>query len=243
MTLPRGVIGNPEATPKCDPVDFVELAASLSSTRCPANTQIGYLDIPIAESTRKYAQGDFSIIDGVLNRVAIYNLEPPYGVPADLAFNTPSCRLTSTRSSIPARTTRSRRSPRTSQTRLRSAAVKSPSGEFPVTRRTTSSAPSPKSSRKDIVLGAPFGGAEIRPFLTTPTDCGFDNGGARIRADSYNHPGKFSPIQEYCDPLNVTGCDDPRFRFEPEISLQPTSRDAGGPTGLDVHLEVPQRND
>ncbi len=41
----------------------------------------------------------------------------------------------------------------------------------------------------------------------------------------------------------MTGCDDSRFRFEPDISLQPTSRDAGGPTGLEVHLEVPQQND
>ena len=40
----------------------------------------------------------------------------------------------------------------------------------------------------------------------------------------------------------MTGCDDPRVRFKPQINLQPTARDAGSPTGLDVHLEVPQRN-
>ena len=57
------------------------------------------------------------------------------------------------------------------------------------------------------------------------------------------HPGNFTPTEEYGSPLNVKGCDDRRFRFEPDIALQPTSRAAGGPTGLDVHLEVPQRND
>ena len=74
-------------------------------------------------------------------------------------------------------------------------------------------------------------------------DCGIENGGARVRFDSYQHPGEFSAVQQYGDPLDVNGCDDPRFRFEPDISMQPTSRDAGAPTGLDVHLNVPLRND
>ncbi len=74
-------------------------------------------------------------------------------------------------------------------------------------------------------------------------DCGVENGGALLRVDSYQHPGEFTPTEEYGKPLNVTGCEDPRFRFEPEVNLQPTDQHAGAPTGLDVHLEVPQRND
>ena len=74
-------------------------------------------------------------------------------------------------------------------------------------------------------------------------DCGADNGGSRIRVDSYGNPGNFTPVEEYGNPLNVTECDDPRFRFEPKIALQPTDQHAGAPTGLDVHLEVPQRDD
>ncbi len=35
----------------------------------------------------------------------------------------------------------------------------------------------------------------------------------------------------------------PRFRFEPDISLPPTDRHAGAPTGLEVKLKVLQRND
>ena len=74
-------------------------------------------------------------------------------------------------------------------------------------------------------------------------DCGVENGGPASSVDSYQQPGEFTPVQEWPDPLNVTGCEDPRFRFEPDIELQPTDRHSGAPTGLDVHLEVPQRND
>src|SRR5262249_21303707 len=70
-----------------------------------------------------------------------------------------------------------------------------------------------------------------------------DNGGHKLRVDSYSHPGEYTPTEEDSHALNVTGCEDPRFRFEPKTSLQPTSHDAGAPIGLDVHLEVPQRND
>ncbi len=93
------------------------------------------------------------------------------------------------------------------------------------------------------VAGAPFGGAAIRPFFTNPMDCGVENGGALIRMDSYQHPGEFTPVQEWPNPDNVSGCEDPRFRFEPDIALQPTDRHAGAPTGLDVNLKVLQRND
>jgi hypothetical protein len=77
----------------------------------------------------------------------------------------------------------------------------------------------------DIALGAPFT-APIRPFFTSATDCDFDNGGQRIRIDSYQNPDDFTGVQEDSHPLNVTGCEDPRFRFEPEISLQPSTEDA-----------------
>ena len=243
VTLPRGVIGNPEATPKCDPVDFAEQGATLTSTACPSNTQVGYIDIPMAETTRNYAQGDFTIIDGTLNRVSIYNLEPPKGVAADFAFNAAYVQAHIYPVLDPAQDYAIKSvSPNVSNAvTIRGAEVTFwgvPGDPAHDKFRAFS-----KLQPDAIALGAPFNGAEIKPILTAPTDCGFDNGGARIRVDSYNDPEQFSPVREYADPLNVTGCDDPRFRFEPQISMQPTSRDAGGPTGLDVHLEVPQRDD
>jgi hypothetical protein len=230
VTLPRGIVGNPEATPKCDPLLFAEVGASGASTGCPSNTQVGYIDISSNE------------LVGVPTRVAIYNLEPPKGVPSDLAFNAGGFVQAHIYANIdPAQ----------------NYAVQSVSPNISNlidvlgAEATIWGVPGDPAHDKfraypvlteNKALGASFSGT-IRPLLTNPSDCGFDNGGSRIRVESYAEPGVFTPVREYANPDNVTGCGDPRFRFEPDIAMQPSDRHAGAPTGLDVHLEVPLRND
>jgi hypothetical protein len=241
VTLPRGLVGNPEALPKCDPTVFAELGAVSGSTACPPQTQVGYLNGSITDGTSNRGQGALS--KGFLNRVPIYNLEPPRGVAADFGFNAGGLIQAHIYPTLdPAQNYAIK-----TVTPHISSLVQVRGSE--VTFWGVPADPAHDKFRYfsgpfgvDPALGAPFEGS-IRPFLTNPMDCGFDNGGARIRIDSYNHPGQFSPTEEHPDPLNVKGCDDPRFRFEPDITMQPTSRVAGGPTGLDVHLEVPQQND
>jgi uncharacterized repeat protein (TIGR01451 family) len=236
VTLPRAMIGNPEAVPKCDPVAFAERGATSSATTCPPNTQVGYLNVLTTS-------GFESFRDRSLSRVPIYNLKPPKGTPADFGFNAGNLvqghiyptldpaqdyaikTVTPDISSLIA--------VRGSEVTFWGVPGDSAHDKFRYFSKET----------EGNALGASFGGAGIRPILTNPTDCGFDNGGARIRIESYQNPGDFTPIEENQNPLNVTGCEDPRFRFEPKIALQPTDRHAGAPTGLDVHLEVPQRND
>jgi uncharacterized repeat protein (TIGR01451 family) len=233
LTLPRGMLGNPEATPKCDPSAFAAQGSTLNSTGCPADTQVGIVNV------RTAAQ-----VDGTLSRVAIYNLEPPKGVAADFAFNAGGF------------------------VQAHIYAEPDPSQDYAIKTITPNISsfetvlgsevtfwgvpgdPAhdkfrayPHETADEKVIGAPWGSAPIRPLLTNPADCGVDNGGSRIRMDSYNNPGIFTPITEWPNPLNVTGCDDPRFRFEPEVNLSPTDSHAGAPTGLNVHLEVPQRDD
>ncbi len=245
VTLPRGFSGNPESTPKCDPVDFGETGISLSATQCPPDTQVGYLNVLMKEgTTRKNARGNFYNTNETLTRVPIYNLEPPTGVPADFGFNAGTYVLGHIYPNLdPAQNYAIKTSTPniSSLVRVRGSEVTFwgvPADPAHDKFRYFVGVPSDSPS-----VGAPWGSAAIRPLLTNPVDCGFDNGGARIRVDSYNDPGNFTPVQEYGNPLNVEGCDDPRFRFEPEVSLQPTNKDAGAPTGLAVHLEVPQRSD
>ena len=245
VTLPRGMIGNPEAVPKCNPTDFAEQGALLNSTACPSDTQVGYLNIYTNDGPSNYGDGQLINLDQLLlNRVALYNLEPPRGQVADLAFNagglvqghiypTPDPAQEYAIKSVTANISS------LVQVRGTEVTIWGVPGDPAHDRFRWYT----KKQEDDGVLGAPWGSAPIRPFLTNPMDCGFDNGGARISIDSYNHPEEFSAVTEYGDAMNVTGCEDPRFRFEPEISLQPTDRHAGAPTGLDVHLEVPQRND
>ncbi len=90
---------------------------------------------------------------------------------------------------------------------------------------------------------APRSKETIRPFFTNPMDCGEENGGASVQVESYAQPGAHPARRKARAMTTSTGCEDPRFRFNPDISLQPTDRHAGAPTGLEVKLEVPQRND
>jgi hypothetical protein len=231
VTLPRGLVGNPEALPKCDPSLFAQNGATPSSTACPSNTQVGYLNITV------------NFLIGTFSRIPIYNLEPPKGVPADFAFNAAGFVQAHIYPNVdPAQ----------------NYAIKGVSPNIGNLIDVLGSEVTfwgvPGDSVHDKfraltekvegkALGAAWGSAPIRPLFTNPSDCGFDNGGAKIRVQSYQFPDEFTPVEEHPDPLNVTGCDDPRFRFEPKISLQPTSKEAGASTGLAVQLEVPQRND
>jgi hypothetical protein len=241
-TLPRGMIGNPEATPKCDPVDFARYAATAEES-CPSDTQVGYLSVPVGNDLSDYGSGD--LFPNPNNRVVkapIYSLVPPRGVPADFAFNAEGVQghiypvLDPAQNYAIKAVTPNIGAPLLYKARSAEVTFWGVPGDAAHDRYR-------RHQENAVNVGAPWGSAPIRPLLTNPTDCDFDNGGARIRLESYGRPGVFTPVTEYGDPLNVTGCNDPRFRFEPQIALQPTSRAAGGPTGLDVHLEVPQRND
>jgi hypothetical protein len=234
-TLPRGMISNPEATPKCDPVKFTEKGATKNSTACPANTQVGYLNVATA--------GNLTLHQA-LTRVPVYNLEPPKGQVADFGFNGGGYVQGHIFGSLDP-----------GQNYAIKALTPNISTLVPVTGSEVvfwgvPGDPAhdkfryyPKVQPGNVAVGASFGATSIRPLFTNPSDCGFDNGGTRLRLESYNQPGIFTPVEESPHHHNVNGCDDPRFRFDPDISLQPTSRAAGAPTGLDVHLQVPQRND
>jgi hypothetical protein len=243
QTMPRGFYGNPEAMPACDPIDFVGGGAGV---KCPPDTQVGYITVALGFSKILHGQGIlFENPEDAIVNLPVYNLERPYGVPIDLAFSaagivqahiypSPDPAQNYALLSISPNIANFNGIARIKATELTIWGV--PGDPAHDRFRIDFTGPEYK-------VGAPWGSAPIRPFLTNPMDCGFDNGGALIRVDSYEQPGQFSPTQETDDPLNVEGCDDPRFRFEPEVALQPTSRGAGGPTGLDVHLEVPQRDD
>jgi uncharacterized repeat protein (TIGR01451 family) len=247
VSLPQGSIGNPEATPKCSPADFARIGTNLSTTACPTDTQVGYLNIPLT------GQNYGPVGMGFASRVAIYNLVPPKGTSADFAFNAggfvqahiyanpdpgQNYAIKTTTPNISALEII-----RGSEVTFWGVPGDPAHDKFRYYTEPLHTGETGEFGEIVNDLGAPWGSAPIRPFLTDPMDCGFDNGAAKIRVDSYSHPGEFTPIEEGKDPLDVSGCDDPRFRFEPEIALQPSDLHAGAPTGLDVHLKVPQRND
>jgi uncharacterized repeat protein (TIGR01451 family) len=246
VTLPRGLYGNPEAAPKCKPFEFLAQGAvgdellGANSTACPSDTQIGYLNLDLSDTEGAAGFGIFG--PGSANRIAIYNMVPPKGVPADFGFHISGLVDAHIYPSLDASHGYSIKTTTPYINDLL------PVRGADVTFWGVPGDPAHDKFRafstaqdKRQVYGAPAS-TPLRPFLDMPMDCGTENGPFLMRADDWRSPEAFTPIEESEAPLDVTGCDDRRIRFEPQVRLQPTSRAAGGPTGLDVHLEVPQRD-
>lgn len=69
VDLPPGLIGNPNATPKCDEQQIQDPAANLE---CAKSTQVGISELRFTSGTAP---------------MPIYNMVPPPGIPAQFAFN------------------------------------------------------------------------------------------------------------------------------------------------------------
>jgi hypothetical protein len=241
-TLPVGLIGNPESVPKCDPQAFAATGVEGNSTNCPANTQVGYLNVETSNGTRRHGWEQSTTT--LLKRIALYNLEPPRGVPADFGFGAGGLVLGHIYPELDAAHgyAITANSPGISDL-LGVRRVEVTFWGVPGDPAHDKLRYFPEDVHTGEAFGASFGSAAIRPLLTNPMDCGVDNGGSRISAESWNDPGHFTPSEETGNHMVVEGCDDQRVRFNPAVALQPTSRAGGGPTGLTLHLEVPQRDD
>ncbi len=78
------MIGNPEALPKCDPVDFANLSKVTETASCPADTQAGYIGLTLQGGNGNFGQGGGEFF---FTKIPIFNMQPPKGVIADFAFN------------------------------------------------------------------------------------------------------------------------------------------------------------
>ncbi len=86
----------------------------------------------------------------------------------------------------------------------------------------------------------------VKPFLSNPTSCGSFE--ASMRSDSWEEPQPEDLLTEpvlQAGPLAATDTVGPiveceRVPFEPSIEVQPSTRSAESPTGLNVSLLVPQ---
>ncbi len=252
VSLPRGLVGNPEALPKCATSDFLQEGLSpFTATGCPSNTQVGYIDLELNLSATEHGYGIFSGAGNAFSRIAIYNLVAPKGTPVDLGFRAGGfvyghiyAQLDPTRDYA----IKSISPDISTGAPVRGARVTiwgvpgDPAHDLYRAVPPVNFTPGGAAIHDRDPYGAAFTNAPVRPFLTMPSDCGTDNGPFLMRADSWAAKGEFTPLLEGEERVNVEGCDDPRIRFEPEVSIQPTTRDASQPTGLDIHLETPQRD-
>lgn len=243
--LPRGLIGNPEATPKCTSAEFLHIApgGGAYAASCPVATQVGTLDLDLSgEGVNAGGHGEpggygnFAV--SFAKRIPVYNLVPPRGEPADFGFNFSGYvgHIYPTLDPAHGYAIEATTPAISSILDVRGARFTLWGVPADPAHDDLRAVPGTQS------FGASSDAASIRPLVTLPMDCGVENGPFQMTAESWQNPGNWSPTQT-TTPLNVNDCEDQRVRFEPQITMQPTTADAGAPTGLDVHLQVPQRND
>lgn len=221
VRLPPGMIGNPQALPRCTPL---QMGTGLEEVDCPQDAQVGITEVTLGGETPETFRepvynmtspggdvvarlGFFAKIFPVFINVRIdpvdYSLIASIeGAPAAAALSAASTTLWG----VPA----------------------SPSHD---SERIT---PAESEKHESPPGGRPATLPEV-PFLSNPTSCGFERF-VSVRANSYALPQQFS-VKTAPFP-QIVGCE--KLSFKPKLSVIPTNPQASSPTGLDATLEIPQ---
>jgi hypothetical protein len=227
IDTPPGLVGNPEAMPKC-PETGLKAAANGNGAKCPVATQVG-VGGPLG-------------FDGTLDPRAVYNVEPPEGVPAMFAFNYNGVVVRMTPSVRP--------------------------GDFGITVDSGVISQGIQMYGAEVTIwGVPadpahdafrdsgmFGGFYFPPasteaprkaLLSLPTSCPATPSLITTRMDGWYSIGDIATRSFSSDPddaaYEFTGCE--RLSFAPTTTVATTTNAADSPTGLDVDVSVPQTDE
>jgi len=222
VDLPPGFVGNPNAVSECTQAEFTIEA-------CPRSSQVGNIALIVRSA--------FPLQFYTMLHTPVYNLAHPRGVVSDLAFVVAG-------------------NPIHVKVSLDPANHYAITSEAPVINETL-----PPFNQKLTLWGVPAApshdlercpgpsehldspepcpaNAVVKPFLSLPSQCESDNVFRLHHYDSWQHPGVFGPEIDYTMPGLIEHCERPRF--EPEVEIEPTGKQANTPTGLDVHVKVAQ---
>jgi hypothetical protein len=214
VDLPRGLVANPLAVPVVCP----SMEDVIAKT-CPTGSAVGLIDVDV----------DLHSLDTTI-RLPIFSITPEVGLPAQFGF----AELDNIKSSF------------TLSPRLRAddgyaiSLDVSPSVQSPALRRLHEGLFCSFGAK---VNGNTFEGcreasdplANDVPLATNPTRCSGTPPTSKVSTDSWEHPEDFVSA-EVADPSN-TGCEG--IDFQPTVSLEPTSKQADSPTGVDVEITMP----
>ena len=217
LILPKGLIGDPTATPTC-PIAVVVL----NESPCPRDTAVGSAVVQVTVG------GPF------FQKKLIYNIPPYPGEPAAFAMNP----------LFPVRIDTHVRADGDYGITVSSNDI-TEAGAVLAADITLWGVPADHNGSGPETTGPftpSFGGpsGEPRvPLLTNPSECSGTPLTSSFRADSWLHPGDFTTPVTY-DMGAITGCEKPEF--SPTIDAQPTTNLADAPSGLDFKLHLPQKN-
>jgi hypothetical protein len=220
--LPPGFVGNPTAVGECRNADLLNLT-------CPLSSQVGRIEVLIypPEASHRWALS-----------YPIFNLSHPRGTIADLAFIPLGFPVHIKASLDP-----------TNQYAIQTESPNIPE-VVPIYRTKVTiwgvpGAPSHDGERcspgelEVTSKNCPVEGSE-KPFLTVPARCDVAHVMRLHHYDSWQERGLFGPEVDYDMPNQSTDCDRPRF--DPDVEIVATGKQANTPTGLDVHVKIAQND-
>jgi hypothetical protein len=229
VSLPPGLVGDPNNFPRCSTGQFN------AGVNCPIDSQVGIVKVVLEESE-----------EGEVFTEPLYNLEPPRpSMVARLGFPAAIQKVFIDVSV------------RTGSDYGVTATVHQATGQSPIIFATTTLWGSPAdpshdeqrltvlealncSGVTDTACEAPEGkrssGLLPVPFLSNPTAC--EDQPVGFTATSYQHPGEV--FSSGASLPQITGCE--AISFQPSLRVEPSSHQAGAPTGLSTVLKIPQTN-
>lgn len=231
VDLPPGFIGNPSAVGECTQADF-------TFGVCPPSSQVGRIDLRIYPILAVAPSASYSSLT-----TGVFNLSHPRGTVSDLAFAVGGNPV-HIKVSLDAANHYAIRSVVSNINETRPAYTQNltlwgvPADSSHDSERcpsfTTENLPGVGgNTREECSTDTPK-----KPFLAIPSQCESDNVFRMHHYDSWQNPGAYGPELAYTMPGLITDCDKPRF--EPDVEIVPTGKQANTPTGLDVHIKVAQ---
>jgi hypothetical protein len=226
--LPRGLVGNPQATPKCTGPRVLNPFGNNGGIPCPRSTIVG-------TATFELSYGPAAGPGGVYT-VFLYNVEPTLGSPAALEFMALNV---SVRMDV---------SVEADGNYAIRAAINNVSEGYPLLFADVTlwdipadhQGPGPLSTIYGDAYGGPLDNAERKPFLSNPTRCDGQPLQTIYRATPWRPLDIAPPPTAGLSPA-LTGCAD--VPFTPTTSVAMSTSDPDAPTGMDVAIASPQNLD
>lgn len=222
VDLPPGLVGNPNAVPKCTVEQFASF--NTGGEGCPQDTQVGITRIRQYKFFIALTEPIYNLEtpgDETVARLGFYSATLPYFINVSVRSGS-DYGLTATIENPPSAEVVG------VTTELWGVPADSSHDNMRLTPREAFPEGKDESPPRKS-------GLDPAPFMTNPTVC---NQPLRVRisTDSYQEPGIYSTLDAPFP--TITGCD--KLEFKPEFTAQPTSREAAAPTGLDTSLKIPQ---
>jgi len=233
VELPAGFVGDPEATPRCTYYEFVH---GEKAHPCPDDTAVGV--------ENGYVVAGASEEHVLTVSASVYNIESSPGVAAELGFRFNEI--------VPILLDVSVRTGGDYGLTVKAPNISEAAEVYGNTVTVWGVPAEPihdplrgkclfKDEREGLYTTYESTGQScpanvaVKPFLTNPTSCGAPRT-ATLSVDSWEDPGSFVSLPSALPELS--GCE--KLDFSPSIEAQPDGTAGSTPTGLNVHLHVPQ---